>query len=146
MGIPSAISLTIFGEDEMPLREVSLRLQSLERSCEDLSRLAGARPTRSAERGEPVSSRNPSGPRHSVSTWVMDSSLEGGAEFGHHVAALKPLLERVVRMPDDVQRDLIVLAEGNSLGSLVELDNESLLLLAQAQCGVVLDLYCQDDN
>lgn len=78
----------------------------------------------------PRESWNPSGPLHSVSTRVLDSSLEGGAEFGHHVAALKPLLERVVRMPDDVQRDLIVLAEGNSLGSLVELDNESLLLLA----------------
>jgi hypothetical protein len=129
----------------MTIREVSVRLQSPNRSCDELTRLVGERPTRSAERGEPVSSRNPNGPLHSASTWVLRSSLEGVIEFAPHVNALKPILERVAEMPNEVQRDLIVLAEAASLGSLVELDHESLQLLAGAHCSVILDLYCQDE-
>ncbi len=128
----------------MSIQIASIYLHSAERSCAQLSALMGAAPKRAAERGAPVSSRNPQGPVHAVSLCTFESGLEG-VSFFEHLTALAPLFNRLNQgMPDDVDYCLSVMAEGRQLGSMLELDVESLGVLHRAKCRVVFDMYCLD--
>ncbi|HVF75521.1 MAG TPA: hypothetical protein VM938_10775 [Acidimicrobiales bacterium] len=128
----------------MTILRAALRLQSAQRSCKELSALVGAEPTRCMERGAPVSSRNPDGPVRTLSTWRYESGVEDGT-FHDHVTALAPLFDRLAHgVPDDVEYDLVVMAEGRSMGSLFELDVESLAVLHRAKSSITFDVYVEE--
>lgn len=130
----------------MTILLASLRLQSAQRSCTELSALFGAEPTSATERGAPVSSRNPDGPVRTVSTCRYESGIEGGS-FRDHVMALAPLFERLAQgVPADVDYDLVVMAEGRYFGSLFEMDVDSLAVLHRAKSAITFDVYIEDDT
>lgn len=129
----------------MTVLQASLRLQSSERSCAELADLVALEPTHSMSKGAPVSSRNPNGPVHAVSTCVFETRVDTD-ELDVHVRALAPALARLRNVPDDIACDLVIAAEGRSLGSMLDLGPMSIQLLAQASCGLVLDLYNGDEE
>lgn len=60
---------------------------------EDISRRLHLRPTRVAERGDPVSRRTPGAGRRGHTTWEVASGLGAHEDPAAHLAALLPLVE-----------------------------------------------------
>lgn len=130
----------------MGLEKVAIRLRSAELSCRQLSELAGREPSTTFEKNAPVSRRNPRGPVHKESTCVYESGIEGGTFFDH-VILLRPLLERIAEeMPENVYRDFFVLAYGRDLGSVFDVDLQSIELAFRAQCPIMFDVYCDGSD
>jgi hypothetical protein len=126
----------------MSIESVCVRLQSNTMNLEQLVALAGQKPTASFRLGDPVSSRLDDGPRHKVTTAIFAASghLDQLAEC---IDSLKPLL---TRLANDRQRsrydgDLVVALNSKPLGYMTELGKEQIRALAQAHCGLVLDVY-----
>lgn len=136
----------------MTVQSMSLRLQSESLSVAELTSVVGAAPTRSAAKGDLMSKRNPRSSRHCVSTWVQkapDSMLDPD----EWVLAIEPLLARL-RSPsgsphavrDAYTCDLVIAVAGRPMGFIFGLNSQSIKLLAQVGCGVMLDVYCFDDE
>ena len=128
----------------MTVWSVALRLQSGTRSCRELTALVDCEPTSSTEKETPVSSRNQTGPLRTVSTCSFDSGITDSDLEPHVTALAGPLARLTAGVPDDVSRDLFVGANGRHNGWLFELGPESMRLLADAGCGLMLDVYCDD--
>jgi len=127
----------------MSIDRVAVRLQSESRTVAQLTALVGRSPTRSAERGTPVSPRHPGGPLHQVSSAVFVQPGEC-ASLGGFVEALGTLLDEIGNArpgPDDVRVDLVVALTAQPLGCMVELNARQLAHLGAAGCGIVLDVY-----
>lgn len=130
----------------MSIDSVGLRLQSKAIDGRGLEALAGRPASRVVERGAPVSSRQPDGPAHQVSSAVFEQAGEWES-LGEYVEALGPLLDRVrdaSLRTGDVRADLTVAVSARGLGYVVSLDPAHLAALAAAKCGVLVDCYSPD--
>lgn len=130
------------------LLRVSLRIQSRSLSNSDITELIGASPSWAVERGSPVSSRRPEGPRHEGNTWLRDSTIPT-SDFSEHLLVLEPFLNALhaVRIADpDIKADVLLMLEAAPLGSMVNLGYDQILVLADARCGLVIDAYESDDE
>lgn len=132
----------------MAIWNVALRLQSSSLPGRVLASLAGDEPDRVLERGSPVSSRNPAGPTHSVTTVTFEKS-GSWEQLGPVVRMLEPMITRVAAVSEgrtDFRADIVVGFDGRPFGSPIELDNELIGVLAAGRCGLVLDAYCPDSE
>ena len=132
----------------MAIDRVSLRLQSQTLTAAMLADLAGGPPTSATERGSLVSPRRPSGPVHSVTTIIYSASADGSDDLGAFVAALQPILSRLVDRStlSDLSADLIVAVTGAPMGFMASLDAAMVCLLSSANCGIVFDTYESEDT
>ncbi len=130
----------------MAIDKVSLRVQSATVPADELDALLGRTPTRVTARGAPVSSRDPSGATHPVTTWVLDAAGASGDEIGGYFGALEGVLGRLAEMGvrPDLDCDLVVMLTGRPLGWLLEIAPSDLRRLQQANCGLMLDVYSED--
>jgi hypothetical protein len=111
-------------------------------NLEQLVALAGRKPTTSARLGETVSSRLSDGPRHKVTTATFAASGHSD-QLASCIDSLKPLLTRLANDPQRSRydADLVVALSSKPLGYMTELGKEQILALAEAHCGLVLDVY-----
>lgn len=125
----------------MPVRLASLRLQSAELTCADLSAIAGTGPSRCAER---EASRGIG----SVATWVLESGSSDEVELSPHIRALEPTLRLLGQgtMDPRITADIVLMFGGRPLGSLMDLEATDVALIASANCGLVLDVYSDFDD
>lgn len=128
------------------LRSVVMRAQSTALACHDFAELLGSAPGRCVQLGAPVSSRNPHGPLHEVTTWISAAS-SSGTSLDDRVAAFADLLPLLVALRDvdpEVALDLVVHHEAKPLGAMLELSPHSLAHLAACGVGLVIDVYSSD--
>ena len=127
----------------MAIGEVSLRIQSTALSASQLQALFERDGERLTERGSPVSSRQPDGPCHSVSTLSFVSTA-CGEELGPHLKSLHWALATITearRSNLDLTADLCVLVSSRPMGFAVFFDEDVVNTLSAARCGIMVDTY-----
>lgn len=123
---------------------VSVRIQSSSATCVELTALAGRPPTRCAEVGSPVSSRNPAGPVFETTTWI--ARFDPPAP-GHLDAALNDalgLVSRIRELSADASVDVVCRVDAKPLGNMIELAPATLAALATLDVSLILDVYDSD--
>ncbi len=128
----------------MAIDSVSLRLQSDRLAPGELARLAGLVPSRMTAKGTPVSSHRPDGPVRQVNTVTFDAPLSD-LDVDSAVEALMPALERLAVVGREFAVDLVVAASAQDLGFMFSVASGTVAALAEAGCGLVLDVYPPDD-
>jgi hypothetical protein len=119
---------------------VSVRVQSSSATCAELSALAGRAPTRCAEVGSPVSSRNTQGPVFEVTTWV--ARVSSSAELIPDEAL--ELIGRIRKFAADINVDVICRVDAKPLGNMIELPPQTLGAIANLGASLILDVYDGD--
>ena len=129
----------------MAIETVSLRLQSGTMNGDDLAAVAGRPPDEVTERGSPISSREPSGAKHTVTTAVFKQPGSWN-DVGPYIRGLRPIIDALSagRRRGDVHADVVVAFIARPMGYMIDLDDELVQMLARARCGLVLDAYCLD--
>lgn len=122
---------------------MSLRAQSSAMSGAELEKLFNRRADRVTDRGSLLSSRQPAGPRHAVSTVSFESTFTGD-DIGVHLGALRPMIDTVAaarEKHEELTADVVVAATSQQMGFVVYIEPEELSVLGAAGCGLALDIY-----
>jgi hypothetical protein len=130
------------------LEMVSLRVVSVALSPSRMAELLAVAPTRVVELGSPVSSRRPDGARHWANMWLRDSGVTGD-DLAAHVTALRPAIEGLVRVfveDPEVTADVTLMIEAKPLGASMDVEPDTIRLLASAGCGIWIDAYDSDES
>lgn len=102
----------------------------------------------SAERGTPVSSRRPDGPKRQA-TLLRYPSDATGDDVTDHLDSLDPVLKSVelaVSAGVDLSARLTFMVEPRPMGYQVWIDADDLARLNRAGCGIVMGVYEADEQ
>jgi hypothetical protein len=129
---------------------VSLVLRDFDGSPDEITRILGISPSTSGARGDPERTR--SGQitsrlyRHSF--WIIRSTLPSSATFEQHVRALldavEPITKRLREIGPPTLNQIYCSVIPDGAVPMFELQNETLLRLADTGCGLVIDVLYID--
>lgn len=120
----------------------AIRLQSAQLLAAEISVITGMPATRQSDKGQPVSSRNPAGPKHPVTTWVGDVLEQPGERLELDTATLSLILDAVAHVPlDQLSRDLVVGASAKETGDLLEIPPDILRMLGAQDVSLIIDVW-----
>ena len=128
----------------MSIFSVSISISSETLSPAELTRYAGAEPTRSHTKGDRISNRLPPSKVYANSYWSKDSTVALDTwTLEPHWAALKPILESIAAIApnDQIEVALSIGTNSRGMGFAFDLVPEQIELLARARCGVWIDSY-----
>jgi Domain of unknown function (DUF4279) len=109
----------------------------------------GSQPSRSIEKGQPVSQRNPKSRRSDESRWILDSELPETAALDEHIAALLDIIDdRSALLVDnagvsDIEIRCALSSESSQGGFVLNADLSR--RLAENRVDLVVSLYSLGD-
>ncbi len=132
-------------EQEDKWSSASLRIASETMSTGEISRILGMVPSRSFDKGEPVSSVDPGAPRRKEFIWILESGLGDLEPLEAHIAVLVTLVENNItsmkRLFPDCYIDIrCAFSSGSGQGGFV-LDAKLLGRLTVLPIDLVVDLF-----
>jgi hypothetical protein len=113
-----------------------------------MSELIAVAPTRVIEIGSPVSQRRPDGPRRPANMWSLDSDVSSD-DLAEHVAGLHPAIDglaRVFAVDPGASADLVLMILARPFGAWMDVEPDTIRLLASAGCGMLIDAYESSDE
>jgi hypothetical protein len=124
----------------------ALCIYSQTRSVADISALMGTNPSRSIDKDQPVSERNPRGRKSEESRWIFDSALPETIPLDEHVAALLVIVEKkaVVLANSDIEIRCTFSSENSQGGFVLKADLSR--RLAEQRVDLVVSLYALGDT
>lgn len=128
---------------------LTLRIGSDQLSVEQVEKAFGIAPTRIVRRGDPVSLRNPTGPKHQSSLWLYESPIGESASPEEHLDWLIRLIEKNLSKVEALSASCsfdawIGIGSGNQGG--FSLSHHHLVRLAAVPIDLVFDLYPSADD
>lgn len=126
----------------MSIDHVSVRFQSDSLRVFELEQIAGRTSTRSAEKGSPISSRQPSAGKHTVSTASFEKHGSWD-ELGPYIDELVPVLKSAgpQALAGVVQVDLVIAMTARPMGFIIEVNAAQIAVLGSIRCGLIVDSY-----
>lgn len=124
----------------------ALCIYSQTKSVADISALMGTNPSRSIDRGQPVSERNPKGRKSEESRWILDSALPEATPLDEHVAALLAIVEKkaVALANSDIEIRCTFSSENSQGGFVLKADVSK--RLAEQRVDLIVSLYSLGDG
>ncbi|MEV6926943.1 DUF4279 domain-containing protein [Dactylosporangium sp. NPDC051485] len=118
---------------------------------EEITRRLGIRPTRLAERGEPISQRSPDGKRREHATWELTSHIGETEQLAAHLESLLDIIEPAIHtlrqleaLGGTVRWSCLVTAK--PMGNMVWIEPPLLARLTQVGAPLMLDIYDSDEE
>ncbi len=137
--------------DQEKWSSASLRIRSSSITAREITIKLGIIPTRSCEKGTPLSKRHPSGPKRQECLWVLDSGLDDLQALESHIKVLISVLERKREILQELSKVCDIdffcgFSFKTGQGSIV-LEASLLRKLAEYPVDIVFDLYgSYEDN
>jgi hypothetical protein len=136
----------------MPGRsKLTFVIQSETLHGEAIGRQLGLRPSDVAERGDPVSRRNPDGGRRRHTTWCLASGLADNAEPARHLESLLPLIEDRIPALRQIQGtgaevSWLYFVTAKQTGNMFRFGPDLLSRLAAVGASLEFDIYDGDET
>jgi len=106
----------------------------------------GSNPSRSIDKGQPVSGRNPQSRKSEESRWILDSALPDTTPLDEHVAALLAIVEKKapVLAKTDIEIRCAFSSENGQGGFVLRADVSK--RLAEQRVDLIVSLYPLGDS
>ena len=124
----------------------ALRLFTREPDTSFIRDALGTEATHITVAGTPVSSRNPSGPKHEETIWILESGKSDECELSEHIAQICELIgsrsERLLSIrPRLIEADVFCMYSSEDGQGMCSIQSKHMKVLGAHEVDIVIDLY-----